>query len=226
MANCEACDNLREYAPNFLVNGITDTECESLQENVGLNPDLDVLHTNCEDLNDMLDCLIGNHADKLPAYDICSLKEYTAELMKNMYNMYKAMLCSECGQWKYLDALIDANGYITVTKTFSYTVPIEKFISFGNPDNNIYWSGSGSTGESYISIPVSEMTIVDTIVAQPQVVPDRAHAVTVAIQENERSGDNFIVNFDTYEIQGSTTDAFPFAVPIEFIVVGRKKVMG
>lgn len=100
---CSACGALKEYAPNFVVNGITDKECNSLQNNTGLNPDLEVLHNNCQDLNDLLDCLIGALHDKLPAYDVCDWKEYMDELMSNIYNIKKAIICSECGLWTALE---------------------------------------------------------------------------------------------------------------------------
>ncbi|WP_242586888.1 hypothetical protein [Candidatus Enterococcus ikei] len=102
---CSACGALKEYAPNFMINGITDKECKSLQNDTGLNSDLKVLHNNCEDLNDLLDCLLGAHQDKLPAVASCDWKEYTDELMTNLQNMQKAMICSECGQWKKIHDL-------------------------------------------------------------------------------------------------------------------------
>lgn len=231
---CSACESLKEYAPNFVVNGITDKECNSLQKDKGLNPSLPVLHNNCEDMNDMLDCLYGALQDKLPAYDVCDWKEYMDELMSNMYNMQKAMICSDCGQWKMIwdlldrvekleEIVIDKEGYITVTKSYSHTVPVEKFMKVGS-NNMMYWSGAPSVGESYINIPVAEMDIVDTVVAQPQVVGNRVHAVTVAIQSAVRIGDNYNVNFDTYELEGFSDPEYPYSVPVNFIVVGRKKV--
>ncbi|MGL5719003.1 MAG: hypothetical protein ACRCX2_38725 [Paraclostridium sp.] len=73
------------------------------------------------------------------------------------------------------------------------------------------------------------MDIVDTVIAQPQVVGKKVHAVTVAIQTAVRVGDVYRVNFDTYEIEGNINpadpnDNLPFAVPIKFVVFGRKKI--
>lgn len=96
---CTACGALKEYAPNFVKNGITDKECKSLQKDTGLNPGLKELHKNCEDLNDMLDCLLNSLQDKLPAYSVCDWKAYMKELTNNLYTIQKAMICSECGQW-------------------------------------------------------------------------------------------------------------------------------
>ncbi|MGL4695173.1 hypothetical protein [Enterococcus larvae] len=226
---CSACEGLKEYAPNFVVNGITDKECNSLQNDTGLNPDLAPKHNNCQDMNDMLDCLVGTLQDKLPAYDVCDWKEYMDQLMTNLYNMQKALICSDCGQWKKIheieDILVSQDGYITVTRTYKHTVPITKFVDAGNTITPIQYSGSIGAGESYISIPVSEMDLVDTVVAQPQVVGGRVHSVTVAIQTAEKVGNNYEVNFDVYEIKSNLADSnFPYAVPINFIVVGRKKI--
>ncbi|WP_086350261.1 hypothetical protein [Candidatus Enterococcus clewellii] len=105
---CSACEDLKGYAPDFMLKGITDKECKSLQNNTGLNPDLNVLHTNCEDLNDMLDCLIGGLQEDLPAYDICDLKKFIEEFINNQMIMNKALICSDCGQWTAIDQLTDA----------------------------------------------------------------------------------------------------------------------
>ena len=100
--HCTACEELKQNAPHFTLNGITERECESLQNDTGLNNQLSVLRNNCEDLNDMLDCLVGALHEKLPAYDVCNIKDYIDQLMTNLYTLKKAMICSKCGQWKML----------------------------------------------------------------------------------------------------------------------------
>lgn len=105
---CTACGVLKEYAPNFVKNGITDKECKSLQKDTGLNPDLKELHKNCEDLNDMLDCLLNSLQDKLPAYSVCDWKAYMKELTNNLHTIQKSMICSECGQWAKLHEIEDS----------------------------------------------------------------------------------------------------------------------
>lgn len=94
---CSACEELKANAPHFVLNGITDRECESLQNNTGLNSS--VPGNNCGDLNDMLGCLLGALHEKLPAYDICDIKDFIDQLMANLRNMQHAMICSDCGQW-------------------------------------------------------------------------------------------------------------------------------
>lgn len=105
MAYCDSCADLKEYAPGFMLNGITNKECNSLQKNEGLNPNLTKLHKNCEDLKDMADCLLGALIEKLPAYDECTLKEFIGELAPNMYNVVYALICSDCGQWERIEEL-------------------------------------------------------------------------------------------------------------------------
>jgi len=103
MAYCEACEALMKYAPNFVVSGITDKECKSLGENKGLNPDLPVLHKNCEDIGDIIDCLIAKQGDMLKAFDICEIKDYLKDHNDNLYQVLKALKCSDCGQWSEIE---------------------------------------------------------------------------------------------------------------------------
>ena len=126
--HCTACEELKRNAPHFILNGITERECESLQNDTGLsgggewyqsggggdegepafqditrlNNELSVLRNNCDDLNDMLDCLVGALHEELPAYDVCNIKDYIDKLMTNLYNLQKAIICSKCGQWAKL----------------------------------------------------------------------------------------------------------------------------
>jgi len=102
---CDACNNLREYAPNFVQNGTNEEVCTSLMNNTGLNPGLTVLHNNCDDLHDVNDCLIGRMTDELEAYDVCDWKDYEKKHNSNLYELLKAIICSDCGQWSKLSAL-------------------------------------------------------------------------------------------------------------------------
>lgn len=96
---CSACAELNEIVPELECTGITDKMCNSLQKDTGLNPDLSVLHDNCEDLNNLLDCLLGTHQAIIDAVDDCNWKEYVNILIDRLYTIQKAMICSECGQW-------------------------------------------------------------------------------------------------------------------------------
>lgn len=103
--NCDSCANLREYAPEFVQNGVTDTVAASLKNNTGFNPALTVTRDDCEDLNDANDCLIGRMQDEVEAYDVCDWKEFMSKLLPNQYELLKAIIANDCGQWAMLDRL-------------------------------------------------------------------------------------------------------------------------
>lgn len=103
--NCESCDNLRNHAPEFVQNGVTDNICTSLQNNTGLNPSLSVLHENAEDLHDVNDCTIGRMTQEIDAYDVCDWKEFMKKLVPNIYEHNKAQNCSDKGQWDNIERI-------------------------------------------------------------------------------------------------------------------------
>lgn len=94
-----ACSTLCDDAPVFASEGVTEEMCASLQNDTGLNPNLSVLQTNCESMNPALDCLIGRMDDLIETYSECDWKAFAHALLPNLYEMMKAMLCSECGLW-------------------------------------------------------------------------------------------------------------------------------
>ncbi|MHC5215191.1 hypothetical protein ACYSNR_00880 [Enterococcus sp. LJL128] len=104
---CAACNDLKETAPGIECTGITEEMCNSLQKDTGLNPRLNVLHNNCEDLNDLLDCLLGRQQAELPAYSECDWQEYVNQLINKLHTIQKAMICSDCGQWKKIHEIED-----------------------------------------------------------------------------------------------------------------------
>lgn len=103
--SCDACANLREHAPNFVQNGVTEIEAASLKNNTGLNPSLTVTRDDCSDLNDVNDCLIGHMGDALDAYDVCDWKEFMRKLLPNLYETLKAMIAAICGLWSRVTTL-------------------------------------------------------------------------------------------------------------------------
>lgn len=98
--NCAACDDLREYAPDFVVNGVTNNVCNSLMNDTGLNAAASGTHTNCQDLKDANDCLVGNMVDEIDAYGECDWKIFMKSFISNLYNVLYAIICSECGLLK------------------------------------------------------------------------------------------------------------------------------
>lgn len=97
LTNCQSCEELRQTAPNFVVNGLGDTECTSLQNDSGFNPSSG--HNDCTDLDNANDCLIGNMEDEVEAYDICEWKPFTRRFISNVWTEFKATICSICGIW-------------------------------------------------------------------------------------------------------------------------------
>lgn len=125
MANysCNSCDDLRTTSPNFVVNGITDTECTSLQNNTGINPSSG--HNDCTDLNNINDCLVGNMAEEIEAYDVCDWKTYMKKFVPNVWTTFKAIICAICGLWTNVEllmcqvkALFDGTNYVFTRDQF------------------------------------------------------------------------------------------------------------
>ena len=95
--NCDACDAIREESPSLIVNGLGDTECASLQNNTGLNPSSG--NDDCEDLNNLNDCLVGNMAAEIDSYDVCDWKTFMKKFIPNVWTTLKGIICAICGLW-------------------------------------------------------------------------------------------------------------------------------
>ena len=106
MNTCSACNRLKENTPNFVVNGLTDDDCNSLNRNNGLaHQQLRPTLNNCETLQDLVDCLIGQHADRIAGYNLCDIKDWLAGLSANLHQLMSAWVCNECGQWREIDEI-------------------------------------------------------------------------------------------------------------------------
>lgn len=99
MANisCSSCEDIRQTDPNLIVNGFTDTECASLKNDTGLVPSSG--HNDCTDLNNLNDCLVGNEATEVDAYDVCDWKTFMKKFIPNVWTTIKAVICAICGLW-------------------------------------------------------------------------------------------------------------------------------
>ena len=95
--NCDACEELRQVDPMLMINGLGDTECASLQNDTGLVTTSG--NTDCEDLNDMNDCLVGNMATEVDAYDVCDWKSFMKKFIPNLWTTLKGIICAICGIW-------------------------------------------------------------------------------------------------------------------------------
>lgn len=100
---CLACQNLEDYAYDFVTNGLDDDMRESMKDDKGLIKENN--HNDCQDLNDMNDCLIGGMIEKLPSYNSCDLDQALQDVMTNMYNLLGAIIASDCGQWENIHDL-------------------------------------------------------------------------------------------------------------------------
>lgn len=97
--DCSACTDLKEFAPDFVQNGVTKTVCNSLKNDTGLNPTLTTLHNDCDDLDTANDCLIGMMDKEIEAYDVCDWKEFAHKFIPNLHQLTKAEICAICGLW-------------------------------------------------------------------------------------------------------------------------------
>ena len=95
--SCTACRNLQEKAPDFVMNGVTETVDASLRNNTGLNPSSG--NDDCTDLNDAADCLIGNMEDAVDAYAVCDWKPFMVDFIHNLWSVLKAIISAICGLW-------------------------------------------------------------------------------------------------------------------------------
>lgn len=126
--NCNACEEIRQTSPEFIVNGLTDDICTSLQNDTGLNPADD--HNDCDDLHNLNDCLVGNYATEVEAYDVCDWKEFMRNFIPNVWTTFKGIICSICGMWTMLHKHECEISTIMSGQEFEF--------------------GEGSSGESYI----------------------------------------------------------------------------
>lgn len=147
--NCSACQEIRETSPEFVVNGLTDEICASLQNDTGLSATSG--NDDCTDLNNLNDCLIGNMETEVDAYDVCDWKEFMKNFIPNLWTVLKAMICAICGiwtnihnLWDYIAGLGDKincvyNGLSALANGIGSTVGGQSFVRFYR-DN----SGTGS----------------------------------------------------------------------------------
>lgn len=103
--DCSVCNELVDVSPDLVVNGITPEICASLQNDTGLNPGDE--RTDGQDLDLMNSCLIGRQTDELEALELCDWKEFFYGLIPNIFNMFKAIICTLCGVWGHIHNIED-----------------------------------------------------------------------------------------------------------------------
>lgn len=137
--NCSACEDLRQSAPNFAINGLGETECTSLANNTGLEPSAG--HDDCTDLNNMNDCLIGTMEKEVSAYAICDWKSFMKAFIPNLWTTLKGIICSICGIWTKLTCIY--NGLVNLTDYLASTTSGIAFVRYyrdqGADQDVPYW---------------------------------------------------------------------------------------
>lgn len=103
--NCESCETLRQDAPSLICNGLDEDMCLSLQNDTGLSPSSG--NTDCEDLNNLNDCLIGNQEQEVELYSTCDWKDFMKQFIPNLWTTLKAIICSICGIWTHIHDIED-----------------------------------------------------------------------------------------------------------------------
>ena len=116
--NCNACEEIRQTSPEFIVNGLTDDICTSLQNDTGLSPSNE--NDDCHDLHNLNDCLVGNMATEVEAYDVCDWKEFMRNFIPNLWTTIKGVVCSICGMWKAIHKLECLVNYLYEGDSFSF----------------------------------------------------------------------------------------------------------
>lgn len=150
--NCQACSELREDAPNLVVNGFTATEETSLKNDTGLNPSSG--NNDCTDLNNMNDCLIGNMVDEIDAYDVCDWKDYTKNLVDNIWTVFKGIICAICGLWTRIHKIDCVLGTLDAPQTFVITrdnITLAPDVSYRSDAAAAVPSISGNAYTAYIT---------------------------------------------------------------------------
>lgn len=95
---CNSCEQLEKYNFDFVQKGITDDMRASLKKDKGLKSSNGF--NNCQDLNDMNDCLIGGMVERIPSYNSCDLDSALMESLNNIMQLLDAIISGDCGQWE------------------------------------------------------------------------------------------------------------------------------
>lgn len=95
--SCQSCEEIKQEVPSLVTNGLSSTMCASLKNDTGLKASSG--NDDCEDLNNLNDCLVGNMETEIDRYDVCEWKPFTKKLIDNLYTTLKAMICAICGIW-------------------------------------------------------------------------------------------------------------------------------
>lgn len=188
--NCAACEDLRNNVPELIVNGLSDDMCTSLQNDTGLKPS--VGHNDCTDLENLNDCLVGNLETEVEKYDVCDWRDFTKELIGNLWTVSKAMVCSICGIWTNIHNLwnqisalwaqLASAGSYTLTKDGNYIVLNSDSGEKGRvPDADTQYQLHTKTYTlANVVVVAGDTAVVDVPTPQPSEYTDTLYPMTVA----------------------------------------------
>lgn len=163
--NCSACDSLREDAPNFVVNGLGTTECNSLKNDTGLNPSSG--NNDCTDLENMNDCLIGNMESEIELYDVCDWKDYMRKFVQNAWTMFKGINCAICGLWANVTSLRKKNTELCALIDALINPPLSRYGTLTNDLGEQYPDHKGGTigikSNKKIVVPMEQSELSDPV---------------------------------------------------------------
>lgn len=128
--NCEACEELRQDAPSLICNGFDDEMCASLQNNTGLSPSSG--NDDCEDLNNLNDCLVGNMESEVDMYEVCDWKSFMKKFIPNLWTVLKAIICAICGLWNNIKCVDTTINVFDAINTFAEVSDYRYFYDWQN----------------------------------------------------------------------------------------------
>lgn len=206
--NCEACESLRQTAPSLIVNGLDDDMCLSLQNDTGLNPSDD--HTDCEDLNNLNDCLVGNMEDEVDLYAVCDWKPFMKKFIPNLWTTLKGIICAICGIWTNIHSLWMASYmgiitlYVNSNKTNSsgtqkkQVLNFDKAVNQGNLPSGVLKANTNKNG-----IIVTNTTEVPLLIES-------------TINVSQRTSQHMASCYLTVSRDGTTIGQTPFITPTTY----------
>lgn len=154
MANvsCSSCEDLRQNAPNLIVNGLGSAECTHLKNNTGVGGN----STDCADLNDMNDCFIGNMEPEIDTYDVCDWKEYMKKFVPNVWTVLKGIICAICGLWDNFDDLAETIRNICQLQEATLQHPVIAYGTRPQGTSAVQGGTLGKKGGNDILIPLTQ----------------------------------------------------------------------
>ena len=109
--DCGACEDLRQNAGSFVINGINSKMCDRLANNKGYSGNSE----NCEDVHDANDCLVGMMDNEVNSYEACDWKEFMHNFIPNLWTVLHSIICWLCGIQCYVTHLSEPNKSDTLT---------------------------------------------------------------------------------------------------------------